>query len=140
MKNEENYDQLLNIPTHLVVVFTKDGQFHRTNVGHQRILGWDPDTILGQPIHQFIHELDQKKVKDHLSRLFSGEETSIGLKMRCLSKEGNYKWISWTAIYKDGFVYAIGTDETLSFETESALAEQKILSLNFQKKFETFFM
>jgi PAS domain S-box-containing protein len=139
MKNVEDYDQLLNIPTHIVVIFTKNGLFHRTNVGHQRILGWDPDTVLGQPIHKFIHESDQEKAQEHLSRLFSGEEKSIGLKMRCLSKDGGFKWISWTAIYKDDFVYAIGTDATLSFEIESALAEQKILSQNYQKKFETFF-
>lgn len=139
MKNVEDYNQLLNIPTHLVVIFTKNGLFHRTNVGHQRILGWDADTIVGQPIEKFIHELDREKAENLLSCLLSGEETSIGLKMRCLSKEGNYKWISWTAIYKDGFVYAIGTDATLSFEIESALAEQRILSQNYQKKFETFF-
>ena len=135
----EDYERILNIPSHIVVVISRDGFFLKSNKAHQEILGWDPPMIVGQPIDHFIHEDDVINAKKELSRLFNGAEPFITAKLRCRHRDGGYRTIGWRAINKDSFIYAIGTDATRQAETEEALVEEKLLKKEYQKRFETFF-
>lgn len=130
--DREDYEEILNLPTHIVVIIGRDGTILKSNIAHKRILGWEPAETYGKSLQNFIHEVDQEIAYKKIHQLISGEETSITLNNRCRHKEGTYRWISWTAIAKEGFVYAMGTDATIRVEKEISQKE-------YQTRFTTFF-
>ena len=116
--NRNEYEGILNIPMHLVVILSHKGNILKTNITQGRILGWDPNEIIEKPFKYLIHENDQELANKKMALLISGQEPSVTLSTRCWHKDGSWRWISWTAISKDNSVYAIGTDTTKVVEIE----------------------
>lgn len=137
--NREDYEEILNIPAHIVIVISNEGKILKTNVACGRILGWDAHEVLGKSLHFFIQESDHPLINKNLKALVTGKEVSVALSTRCCHKDGGLRWISWTAISKDGFIYAIGTDTTKGVETENALIQKTTTQKEFQTRFTTFF-
>ncbi|MBA2405002.1 MAG: PAS domain S-box protein [Bdellovibrionales bacterium] len=139
--NCSDYEEMLNIPTHLVIILSQDGKILKSNIEHKKILGWNLDEILGKSLHFFMHEGDHEVINKKLIALISGKELSVTLTTRCCHRDGTLRWISWTAITKDDLLYAIGTDVTkmMETETETALIQNTIVQKEYQTRFTTFF-
>lgn len=131
--NCDEFDEIQNFPVHLIVIISHDGKILKTNVAQSRILGWEPDEVVGTSFHKLIHKDDHALVHEKVVMLLSGKELSITLSTRCWAKNKALRLISWTAISKDGSIYAMGTDTTKYKETENAL----IIKTKSQKKLQT---
>lgn len=134
-----DYEEILNIPTHLLVVLSYQGQVERANVSQQHILGWDSEEILGKPLAFFLMDADCELGHQTISDLANKKKISVSVSLRCRHKEGGFRWISWTAIAKDGLIFAMGVDTTKWVEAESALVKEEKLKHGFQTRFTAFF-
>ena len=131
--NQNEIDEIHNMPEHIVVIVSNDGKIIKTNVSQGRILGWDTEEVVGVTFQKLIHEEDHAQVYEKVSSLIRGKEISINISTRCFHKNGSLRLISWTAISKEGSIYAMGTDTTKYIETENAL----IRRTRSQKKLQT---
>ncbi|UGB44602.1 PAS domain S-box protein [Frateuria edaphi] len=84
------------------------------------ILGYRPDELIGRSAEAFVHPDD---VAIHLEAMsmaaldrFPPEE------IRCLHKDGSYRWLSWVKSADQGVLYASGRDVTQQKEQAQALA------------------
>jgi len=83
------------------------------------ILGYRPDELIGRSAEAFVHPDD---VAVHLEAMsmaaldrFPPEE------IRCLHKDGGYRWLSWVKSADQGVLYASGRDITQQKEQAEAL-------------------
>jgi PAS domain S-box-containing protein len=137
--NCEDYESILNIPTHLVVNISFEGEILKSNISHSRILGWEPSDVQSTSLFHFIHADEHEMVKRKLASLSADKNGSITICTRCYQHDGSMRWISWTAIPKDKSIYAIGTDITKSVEIEKALIHKTTSQKEYQTRYTTFF-
>jgi PAS domain S-box-containing protein len=137
--NRKDYEEILSIPIHLVVILSYDGRIIKSNISEGRILGWNPDELVEMSLQNFIHVDDRENINNVLGLLISGQELTASVSARCKHKNGDYRWIAWTGIPKDGHIYAVGTDNSKSVETEIALIQNTSIQKELQTRFIKFF-
>jgi PAS domain S-box-containing protein len=137
--NQNEIDEIQGFPAHIVVIVSHDGKIMKTNVVQGRTLGWEPDEVEGIAFQKLIHEDDHAQVNEKVTSLISGKEISINISTRCMHKNGSLRLISWTAIEKEGSIYAMGTDTTKYIETENALIRRTKSQNKLQTRHTTFF-
>jgi PAS domain S-box-containing protein len=138
LSNSE-YEDILNLPTHLVAVISTAGRFLKTNVAQARLLGWDPHETFNRDIIDFIFEPDRIQAL-HVMEQLRSQEISVGeLTIRCLCKYGGYHWITWHVLYRKDQFYAVGKDANERMEMENALIAQSLSNKEYQTRFTTFF-
>ena len=135
----QDYEAVLSIPAHIVIIISFEGKILKTNIPRGLILGWNTEEVIGKSLKSFVIEDDHELINKNMKSLVSGEIVSTALRTRCVHGDGGLRLISWTAITKDGFIYAIGSDETKGFETENILLQQTTSQIEFQTRFTTFF-
>lgn len=121
---ELEYQQIFDIPTNLICIFGFDGSFHKINPAFKAIMGWDPEHLIGKPITEFIHPEDVPLTKEKVYSLVTGAASMVtDLRIRGQSRDGSYRWVSWSGTAVDDKIYAIGTDITERIKAEQALSE-----------------
>lgn len=132
-------DETQSFPLHIVVILSEDGTIVQTNVAQERILGWEPAEVVGLSYKKLIHPEYYEFIDEKLAALSSGKEVFVNVSMRCLHKNGNLRLISWTALFKGGSIYAMGTDTTQFIETQNALIRNTKSQKELQTRHTTFF-
>jgi PAS domain S-box-containing protein len=119
-KNQVN--KFFSLSLDLMAIAGTDGYFKQVNPAFERILGYTPKEMTGQPAIRFVHPDDAEESKEVLGRLAQGEQT-INFTNRCLCKDGSYRWISWKAEadVPNGLIYATGWDVTEEKELKEQL-------------------
>lgn len=117
--NRKDFEEILNIPSHLVIIISSDGKILKSNIAHGRILGWEAHEVIGASFHKFMDRADHEIIDKNIHSLVTGKEITLALNTRCTHKDGSIRWITWTAISKDGVIYAIGTDITKGVQTQT---------------------
>ena len=85
-----------------------------------RILGWQPDEIVGRSYLAFIHPDDHASSRDAFLKAVAKELPRYENRFR--HKDGSYRWVSWVASPEENFIYASGRDITVEKEAAEALA------------------
>ncbi len=134
-----DYEEILNMPQQLVVVLDADGKIVRSNIGKVQVLGWQPEDVAGLPFSSFIHEADQARAVEKVHQLLTHQEEKFSIRIRCLKKDAGFRWIAWTAIEKEGYLFALGVDASDSVKTEHDLLQQEQLKKDYQTRFTAFF-
>lgn len=124
----EEVQEIVNLPTHLVAIISPDGTFYKVNEEANPILGWEPEEAHGQKVENFVHPEDWDETVGTLSGLFLGSSPIvIDFINRCKRKDGDYRWISWSARVRGGRIYAMGTDVTEKIQFEHELTIQGLV-------------
>lgn len=124
----EEYREIANLPTHIIAIIKPDGTFYKVNEEANPLLGWEPEEAIGEPMAKFIHPDDLDEALGMVGGLFLGTRALVtDFRIRCLHKEGGYRWISWTIKAKGGLVYGLGFDVTDKVEFEEALTLQSLI-------------
>lgn len=132
-KAQRERDRFFNLSSNMLCITTFDGFFKQLNPSWERLLGWSKDELLSKPFYEFIHPNDRLKTpvfKDFLG----GVDSNIKFENRFRTREGNYKWLSWSAslLQSEGIVFADVSDITKEKLSEEALMEN-------EKKYRTLF-
>ncbi len=127
---EEERDQLFALSLDLMCIAGLDGCFKRINPAFERIFGFTLQEHQAKPFAEFVHPDDRSRLQQEMQRIAGGGETS-NFEIRCLCKDGSYRWISWTCPATrpgENLLYAVGHDvtESRSIEQQLRLRERAI--------------
>ncbi len=77
-------------------VFQADVEGHWTflNTAWERLSGYPIADSLGRPFWDFLHPKDRACIQDMFQSLIQGRATHCHREMRCLRREGGYRWVS----------------------------------------------
>lgn len=124
----EEFQEIVNLPTHLIAIISADATFYKVNEVSNAILGWEPHEAHGAKVADFCHPEDWDETLGTLSGLFLGTTPLVTEFInRCKSKDGDYRWISWSAKIRGGRIYAMGTDVTEKIQFEQELTIQGLV-------------
>ena len=90
------------------------------NPAWNRLLGWEPDEVVGRTSEWIEHPDDQARTRAEISQLALGQTTfEFGNRFR--ARNGDYRTLSWTATFSGAKIYAIGRDVTQEWNRAQAL-------------------
>ncbi len=118
---EKERDRLFNLSLDLLCIVGLDGTFRRCNPAFERILGYSPESLPGQPLLNVVHRDDIASTMEQMRRLARGEPVSF--ENRCLCADGTFKWLAWSVnpVLEEKLVYAVAHDITGRKASEDAL-------------------
>lgn len=96
-----------------------DALIRAINPAFEKILGFDPVEVLGQPYIALVHPDEVATTIQALKKCFEGITTRYQNRCRC--KDGSYKWVEWIVqpVPSEGVVYAVGRDITAHKRAQS---------------------
>lgn len=123
---EQERDRFFTLSGDLLIIATFDGRFKRVNPVWQRVLGYNPEALVGRPFVDLIHPEDLAATAVEVERLSQGRET-IDFENRYRHANGAWHWLRWTARadVPEGLIYASARDVT-----DERTADERIRSLN----------
>ncbi|HSO86258.1 MAG TPA: PAS domain S-box protein [Draconibacterium sp.] len=101
-----------------LVIASKE-RFIKISASLSKVLGYTENELLSKPFFEFIFHEDLKNTQTEIEKLQGGEAT-INFRNRWVCKDGNLKWLSWTATadIETGILYAIARDITEQLKAE----------------------
>jgi PAS domain S-box-containing protein len=119
--------RFFNLSESLFCIADKDGYFTHINPSFTNLLGFPEDELLSKPYIEFIHREEKEATLLKIWEIKKGKSVANFIN-RCLMSNGNYKWLSWTAILpdKDGDIYMVGQDCTEKMNLEEQLIDEKL--------------
>jgi PAS domain S-box-containing protein len=102
-------DRMWRLSTDIMLVARIDATICAVNPAWTRLLGWAEDELIGTSFMALIHPEDAAVTASEAERLGSGA-TTHKFENRYRAKDGNYRWLSWTAVPEAGLIHAVGRD------------------------------
>jgi PAS domain S-box-containing protein len=103
-----------------------DGHLLQVNPAWEKVLGYTEDELKGVTPAELVHPQDLATILDRVKLLKQGLPVEY-FEVRCLHKDGSYRWIGWTAapFPAEKLIYIFGRNVTARRE-----AEDKVMQLN----------
>ncbi len=126
-------DRLWRMSGDMLGVCDLEGMWRSVNPAWERVLGYDVQSTLPRHFTEFQHPDDVRAAAAELGRLIEGEAVE-GFESRYRHADGDWRWISWTAVADGGLIYVVGRDvteqraaaERLKLAQESLFQAQKV--------------
>ena len=108
-----------------VCAVDKQGRFVFVSAACERIFGYTPDELIGQPMIDLVHPADRQRTLD-AAREIMGGEPKLNFENRYLRKDGRVAHILWSARWSevDQLRIAVAHDITERKQAESAVRGQ----------------
>jgi PAS domain S-box-containing protein len=90
------YDRFFDLSLDLLCIVDFNGDFVRVNAAFARATGYAVGELVGSSLVGFIHPEDQRATATGAGGLLVGEQI-VALENRFRCKNGEYRWLSWTA-------------------------------------------
>ncbi|TVU52277.1 MAG: PAS domain S-box protein [Arthrospira sp. PLM2.Bin9] len=105
-------DRLFNHTVDLVVILNLDGNFKFLNSAWTISLGYDFNELINSSFMSLVYQSDQTITFYEFNAIHYGKNRQF--ENRLLSKDGSYKWWSWTfvPVFESGAIYGVGRDIT----------------------------
>ena len=104
----------------LMCVIDTQGVFRAVSPAATRILGWQPEEMVGATVFDFIHP-DDVAPTDGALQLATEQELPV-FENRYRHRDGSHRWLSWVATPDGELIYATGRHVTAEKEQAEALA------------------
>ena len=102
----------------LICVVEASGRLLEVSAAWERLLGYTPDELVGRCLSDFIHPDDLAQAREVAAAVARPGTEVIEFENRYRSKDGQYRWLSWSA-RSDGTTWlALGRDITERREAE----------------------
>jgi PAS domain S-box-containing protein len=96
----EQYQCLIENSSDIACIQDADGVIQYISDSVERILGIDPESLLGQNVFEFIHPDDRNRVLERFSELQARESmTDITVRYRCQDASDEWRWLE--AVFTD---------------------------------------
>lgn len=119
-------DRLWNVTQDLALVADNQGRFLEVNPAWKQVLGYDDEELLGKTSEWLEHPDDREKTRHARLETGGGRALSL-LEIRFRSKDGQYRWLAWSAVLDGDQIYATARDIT-----SQKLAETRLLDAQAQ--------
>ncbi|MCB9478634.1 MAG: PAS domain-containing protein [Deltaproteobacteria bacterium] len=102
----------LELTGDLICVLDRQGCFVRVNPAFTRILGYDPDELLGRSAVEFVHPDDWVLTRRTISENQAAQVPTFEFENRFLHKNGPHRWMHWRCapVGSAGMLFAHGID------------------------------
>lgn len=122
-KAQSELDRIFNLSVDMLCILGSDDYFKRVNPAVSSILGYSPEEFMARPWFEFVHPEDRKATQTVAWHQMDSDSTSVYFENRYRSKDGSYKWLSWSSVplLEEGLIYAIARDVTALKQVEEAL-------------------
>lgn len=114
-QQEEELHLFFQSAPEILAIASPDGNFIKVNPAFCNLLGYTEEEITSQKFENFLHPDDIKSTLVEYNETITGERQANNFTNRFRTKNGSYKWISWSSsnvFGEDGFVFAYGRDIT----------------------------
>ena len=116
-------DQVWQYSRDMLGVADAQGVWLSVNPAWSRVLGWQPEDIVGRTSEWMEHPEDRSKTRAEIGALATGR-TTFEFENRFRARDGEYRTLSWTAAPERGLLYCVARDVTEIRAQATALAEQ----------------
>lgn len=116
-------DRLWEASPDLLLVIDFDGVFRRVNPAWTKVLGYEPEELIGHHVNDFVLPDDQAATADAYELAADGGLPKIENRYR--HRDGSVRWISWTAAPAGDMTYATGRDITIEKDRQADLEAAK---------------
>jgi PAS domain S-box-containing protein len=112
-KRERELDQIFKISPDIMTIAGMDGRFIKANPAFEKFIGYTTEEAKNfHPLH-YVHSEDRALVLEQMNQLSKGIPIDY-FENRILTKQGDVKWIAWSAtpVFEEGMVIATHRDIT----------------------------
>lgn len=115
-------DRFFDITSDLITIAGPDGRYMRVNPAFEKFTGYNETEIPHMHPLSYVHQDDKAAVLEQLNLLSEGKTVPY-FENRVVTKQGETKWISWTAtpIPEESIVIATHRDITAQKENEAKI-------------------
>ena len=125
-------DRLWNLSLDPFLVADKDGLWIAVSPAWTDLLGWTESELLGRTSQWMEHPDDVEKTRGEVSDLAVGR-TTMRFENRFRTKDGDYRWFSWSAVPQGDLIYAVARDITAEKEAAAQMRRTEELLRQAQK-------
>ncbi len=115
-------DRLWSLSDALMIIARLDGSIVSVNPGWTAALGWSEADSIGHHVRDFVFGEDAAEL-DAEGTLLRTVAQRRQARMRFLSRNGQVRTIAWSVVSADGFLHAVGRDETEELARAQQLTE-----------------
>jgi PAS domain S-box-containing protein len=121
---ETERNRLFEYAVDMLCITDPDGAFLQVNPACSRILGWQPEDMVGQNWFAFTHPDEQEANEAIARRLDAGEAVENHVnRYRC--RDGTYRWLAWNTFpfHEEDELFAAARDVTEQRQLEEQLRQ-----------------
>ena len=109
----ENLGMLVNNSADLMCILIADNFIiEEVNPSCKNILGYSMEEIKGENLFKFFNSEDARELLDIMNNKDIEDGITIKMELRAQAKEGDEKWLDWSAVYKGGKWFSNARDVT----------------------------
>lgn len=125
-------NRLWSLSQDAFLIADRNGIWLAASPAWERILGWPLDQLVGRGVAHLVHPDDVENTNREREFIFSGG-TSVRFQNRYRTRDGDYRWVSWTGVSQDNVLYGVARDVTELRETARQLAQTQEALVQSQK-------
>ncbi len=116
----EERERFFEIAPTVHLVVGRDRRIRHANPAARRVLGYDPQALVGTRVYELVHPEDVERIRSAVQSLEHGVSD---VELRCRHADGSWRWMLWNAVADRGqdLVFTVGLDVT-----ERRQAEQQV--------------
>ncbi|CAN5510294.1 PAS domain-containing protein [soil metagenome] len=115
-------DRIWNVSRDLLLVTDNSGLVLSANPAWLGSLGWSEAELSGRTTEWLQHPDDRARSQAEVAVIADGKPTQR-FENRFQHKDGDYRWLSWTAVSDEGLIYAVARDVTADKDAQARLRE-----------------
>lgn len=122
-----DFEAFFNVSLDLCVIRDSAFRIVKVNPAWERMLGYRPDELEGQPMLAFIHPEDVAPSRGQMVRV-EAEKDVRRFTNRYRHKDGTYRWLEWRAHQEGELVYGVARDVTERMVLDTPPASGELVS------------
>jgi len=90
---EERFQAFIEHSTDIITVLGPDGTYRYQSPSSKRVLGYEPDELIGQSAFEYVHPDDREGVVETFTEAVATPEMTPTAEYRLQHKNGSWRWI-----------------------------------------------
>ena len=123
----QNLELFFAITPSLMCITDFEGCFKQLNSQFSKMLGHSIDSLMAQPLINFVHPDDQDSTRRAMATLIE-HTIAVTFENRYRCADGGYRYLVWQASPNENLIYATANDITAQRQAEKSLSQEREFS------------